>query len=129
MEGGLDLHTDAEMTLTTNRGETINCNLTVTCLEETTGHLEFIFDNARIIYSYPNGLIVKSLQGKGSYEISTTKPLVPLTSFQTFHEHWSLFLNGIRDARTNRTCASQSILTTEVIEKLYETGSEAIATV
>lgn len=129
MEDGLDLHTDAEMTLTTKRGETIDCHLTVTCLEETTGRLEFIFDNVRVIHSYPNGLIVKSLQGKGSYEISTTKPLLPLTSFQTFHEHWSVFVGGIREARTNRTSASQSILTTEVIEKLYETRSKAIATV
>jgi predicted dehydrogenase len=129
MEGGLDLHTDAEITVTTERGEAIDCHLTVTCLQETTGQLEFMFDSARVIYSYPNGLTVKSLQGKGGYEISTTKPLLPLTSFQTFHEHWSVFLSGIREARANRTSASQTILTTEVIEKLYQAGSEAVATV
>ncbi len=124
MEGGLDIHTEAEITLTTQKGDTVGCHLTVTCLKETTGNLEFIFDHARVIHSYPAGLTVKSMRGKGSYEISTAKSLLPSTSYQTFHEHWATFLSGVRQRRTNRTSASQTILTTEVIEKLYQAGSE-----
>jgi predicted dehydrogenase len=122
MEGGLDLHTEAEMTLTTERGDAVNCHIVISCLKETTGQLEFIFDNAQVIYSYPTGLTVRALREKGSYHISTTKPLYPLTSFQTLHEHWSMFLTGVRDKEPNRTSALQTILTTEVIEKLYETA-------
>jgi hypothetical protein len=94
-------------------------------LQETIGQLEFDFDHARVVYSYPNGLTVRSLRGKGSYEVSTSKPLFPLTSFQTFQEHWAMFLTGVRNQTANRTSAVHGVLTTEVIEGLYHAASEA----
>lgn len=125
MDEGFDLHTEAELELTTKRAENIACHITVSCLQETIERTEFTFDQAVVSYSlFSEGQVtVKPLGGGGSYLITTAKPLSPSTPFQTFAEHWSKFIHGVHTQQANWTSAAQTTLTTAVVEKLYELGS------
>lgn len=127
MDGGFDLHADAKLALVTGKDVRIECEINVSCLQETINCLEFTFDHVVVSFNlFGNGLVyVRERNGSGQYTIATDRKIYPHTSFETFYEHWSLFLNGVRTKCANLTSASQSILTTEVIEKLYEKGREA----
>jgi len=127
MDLGFDLHTNAKLTLTTQREQYVECEVTVSCLQDTTNCLEFTFDHAVASFNlFGNGVInVSGLNKNESFILSPSRNLYPATPFETFYEHWSLFLNGLRARDANLTSASESILTTEVIEKLYEAGHES----
>lgn len=124
MDNGFDMHTNAKLCLTTSKQEQIKCEAIISCLQETINCLEFTFDHAIVSFSlFGDGIIhVKDLNSSQSYTLSPINKIYPLTAFQTFYSHWSLFFDGIRTKHANHTAAFQSILTTEVIEKLYSKG-------
>jgi len=128
MDGGLDVHTDAELILSTKKGERVDCQLTVSCLRPTINRLEFVFDHVVLSYSLfsEEQIVLRSLDG-GTRYVLTQKDgqRYPLTVLQTLHEHWCLFFDGIDKQDANWTAASQSLLTTELIEKLYAAGTSS----
>jgi predicted dehydrogenase len=120
-EGGFDLHTTAELLITTERKECISCQVTVSCLQDTIEGLEFVFENAVMAFSFnKESVVVRPIHGIDAYSLSTLEGnLTPHTTYQSFYEFWSLFLAGLRAQQANYTSASQSILTTRSIEGLY----------
>lgn len=130
MDRGFDLHTNTKLILTTQREQHIECEGTVSSLQDTTNCLEFTFDHGVVSFNlFGNGAVnVRGLNNEESYVLSSTKNLYPATPFQTFYEYWSLFLKGIHAKCANLTSASRSILTTEVIEELYDAGKKSTGT-
>jgi predicted dehydrogenase len=128
LEEGFDLHTTARLAIRDAQGNSVEGELTISCLEDTTQRLDCVFDNATVCYSlFSEGAVeVKPVSGKSRYLLTGAAPY-PLTSYETTHRHWRLFLEGIEAGVPNWTSASQSILTTEVIEQLYRAGREAAA--
>lgn len=129
MKNGFDIHSEAKFTIKNNMDETINCEILISSVQETINQLEFTFDNAVTTYSLfdTEGTIqLKSLNKNdnniSSLNIDKSKMIYPLSSFQTFYEHWSMFINGINTNQMNRTLASESKLTTQLVEAIYKEG-------
>jgi len=125
MDSGFDLHTEAAMVVTAKTNSCFEYQVTISSLSETINRIEFYFKDVVMWYSlFSEGLInIKPLNGNKTYTLSAGDPMYPVTAYQTFHEHWTRFLNGLRDGCSNWTSASQTLLTTEVIEKLYQSSS------
>ena len=126
-ENGFDIHTKAKMIIKDSQDNPINCDILVSCLEETSNKLEFEFTNAIISYSlldYNTNITLLTINGSQRSTLTSLScsNSYPLTSFQAFYEHWSTFIKGIELKKTNRACASETLLTTEIIEALYKEG-------
>jgi predicted dehydrogenase len=138
-DDGLDLHTHARATLTSREGRKVDCEITVTSLEETIDGVELEFESA--VLSYPLvgqgyalvgqevdwNVQVRPKSGGRSYRLAPTSGLTPMTKFQMFAEYWKLFLTGIAAREANGSCAIQSLLTTDFIESLQLARREGLA--
>ncbi len=124
-DGGFDLHTYAEFIIRTEREQRLDCQMTVSCLEETSQQLEFFFDHAVVSYSlFGEGTIsIRPMNGRGHFTMSGG---TPLTTYQTVYDHWNRFLGDMLAGKTGWTSASQSLLTTAVLERLYDTNEQGV---
>jgi predicted dehydrogenase len=125
-EGGFDLHTEATLSLRTERTESIECRMEFSSIQKTINGWEFHFENAVASFSLSAEYIsLRPADGSGSYLLEANDHgSYPRTSYQMFYEFWSHFLDGIQLQKPNWTSASDSILTTKVIEDLYAGGSK-----
>ncbi|OGI06676.1 MAG: hypothetical protein A3I68_06235 [Candidatus Melainabacteria bacterium RIFCSPLOWO2_02_FULL_35_15] len=127
MEGGFDIHTEADFIIKIKNNEKINCKIKISQLEQTTNKLEFVFNYATLSYSlisFDTDIRIesnKSSKNNLSLIVDSLNQTYPLTPYQTFSEYWNQFVVGIKTRQTNLTCAAESILTTEIIEELYAT--------
>lgn len=122
-----DIHTNAEFLIKTDLGHSITSEIEVSSIKETTNQLEFKFKDTTIIYSpfdaYGTLKLssdTKDHQNMVFAKLITSKEMYPLTAFQTFYRHWALFIDGLKNKQTNWTSATDSFLTTELIQQLYE---------
>jgi predicted dehydrogenase len=124
---GFDLHTFSQFNIETARQRTINCQIVVSCLEETSNHLEFVFEHAVLAYSLfgDGGISLGAINGPKEFGLSPIQKAYPLTTYQTFYEHWRRFLSGLVSGEASWTSASQSLLTTAVLEQLYAPKRQA----
>jgi len=121
LDRGFDIHTDAIARMTMKGGKRSEFKLLITNLRHTSMEVTFEFDSA-IVRVNPFGdrrIRVRARRGTTEYELGGEATEYPLTPPQTFYEHWSLFLDGVRTGRPNLTSASQSRLTTALVEQLY----------
>ena len=131
-EKGYDIHTKAEYTIKNSRNNNIRCEITVSSLEETINRIEFEFTNAVLSFSLfdlEGKINIKTLNGTESKTLPSNiqnSEIYPITAFQTFYEHWSHFINGIHAKQASHASASDSLLTTELIETLYKEGSRQV---
>ena len=131
-EKGYDIHAEAKYTINNSRNNNIKWEITVSSLQETINKIEFEFTNAVLSFSLfdTEGRInIKTLNGLESEILSSNiqnSKIYPITAFQTFYEHWSHFINGIHEKQANWASASDSLLTTELIEALYKEGSRQV---
>ena len=125
MDGRFDLHTEANLRVVMSQARDIQCLMTFSSIQETINGWEFHFENAVASFSFSSEYVsIKAPNGSGTYRLEANAcDCYPRTSYQMFYEFWSRFLAGVHVQKSNWTSASQSILTTEVIEKLYEAGS------
>jgi len=125
MDGGFDLHTEADLSLTTGKGQAVVCELRVSCLQETIQRMELTFDHAVVSFSLfsQDGVKVEPRTGGSSYRLTDPSLLYPLTVLQSYSEHFFRFSGGLRAGTANWTSASSTAMTTEVIENLYRAGS------
>jgi hypothetical protein len=93
-------------------------------LQDTSGEIEFVFENVVLGLSFGrNYLSVRPSNGSGRYAIfGENDGALAVNVNQYFYKYWSIFLDGIRNQRANITSASESALTTNVIENLYLAG-------
>lgn len=116
-----DIDTQARAILTRHDGSEVEFRVAASYLRTTSNAIELQFEHANVSFSLFSwsGFQVKGRLG-GLWRLDTNKPLLPLTSFQTFGRHWSRFLEGVREDLANETSAIESIPTTHLIEQLYE---------
>jgi predicted dehydrogenase len=121
MDKGFDLHTEARLRLTDSSNNEFDCNIMVSSLEETIRTLRIHFEKAIVDFTVgSNQIQIRSKDGADAYVMkTTTKGMLPDSAFQTFYLFWSHFLRGLESQEENLTSASQSLLTTEAIERLY----------
>ena len=131
-EGDLDLHTRATLTLQLTGGQTAQCEITVTGIEDLVEGVELEFDDAILSYLLPGQgyalhgdavdlrISVRPRRGAGaSYHLTPRDPgAFPSTKFQMFHDFWSRFLEGVRRGEPNHTTAADAYLTTVVIDEI-----------
>jgi predicted dehydrogenase len=118
MDHGIDVHTVAELVVTMPEYGRVDCRIVVSCLEDTIDSIRFVFEHCVAVLG-STGLTIESLRSRRPYLITAQPRVYPLTPFETFGEHWSRFIFGIRSGVPNRTSASTALLTTEAIEQLY----------
>ena len=121
LDGRFDIDTQARAVLTRFDGSQVEFHVVASYLRTTSNALELQFEHANVSFSLFSwsGFHVKGRLG-GHWRLDTSKPLLPLTSFQTFGRHWSRFLDGVREGLANETSAIESFTTTHLIEQLYE---------
>ncbi len=136
---GLDLHTRAVATLNTEGGGDVECEITVTSLEESIEGVELELDHAVLRYPLVGqgyalvgedvdwSVRVQPAGGGGEYRLEPLGGLAPITKFQMFGAYWQRFLEGVRTGVANETSAIASLLTTELIEGLRHTRQEVRA--
>lgn len=130
LDSEFDVHTNADLLLTTERDERIGCQVTFSFLQDTINGWEFVFDHAVLSLLFSGESVdVKATNDSGTWALLPAQGrLYPLTAYETFYEHWSRFLIGIHARQANWTSASRSILTTEVIERFYDAGLKSDGT-
>ncbi|OGI19111.1 MAG: hypothetical protein A3B68_07935 [Candidatus Melainabacteria bacterium RIFCSPHIGHO2_02_FULL_34_12] len=127
-----DVHTKADFTLQNARDEQFNCEIMVSSLQDTINKLEFEFENAIISFSLfdlQGKLNIKSLNETSKYRISdivSFNTIYPITPYQTFYDHWSCFIDGILKKEINRSSVINTLLTTELTERIYKEGRKEI---
>ena len=138
-DDGLDLHTHASAELSLLEGRKVECEITVTALEETIEGVELEFE--RVTLSYPlvgqgyalvggavDWNVVAKPRGRGrTYHLTPTGGLEPITKFQMFASYWQLFLDGLKRKQANEASAVRSLMTTELIESLHRARRESLA--
>jgi predicted dehydrogenase len=123
VDEGYDLHTEALVSLML-KNRSVDCDMTISRLKDTSESMEFDFKQASVIVSYlTDDIVVRNKTGRRLYRLLPDRgPLHPKTPRQTLHSHWCEFLAGVRTATTNRTSATECTLTTELLEALYCAG-------
>ena len=124
MDHGIDVHTAAELVVTVPGHGQVDCRIVVSCLEDTIDSIRFVFEHCVAVLGNA-GLSIEGLGSRRPYLVSAQPRVYPLTPFETFAEHWSRFISGIRSGVPNWTSASTALLTTEVVEQLYTPVSAA----
>lgn len=127
-EGQLDLHTEATFSVRTERPESIECKIKCSSIQKAINGWEFHFENVVASFSLSSEyILLRSMEGSRVYEygIEAKKHAsYPRTSYQMFYEFWKRFLDGVQLQKANWTSASDTTLTTKVIEDLYAGGSK-----
>ncbi len=125
-EGGLDLHTEATLSIKTERPEIIESKMKFSSIQETINGWEFHFENVVASFSLSGEYIeLRPKDGSGSYLLeSNVAGSYPRNSYQMFYEFWENFLDGVQLEKSNWTSALDSTLTTKVVEDLYAGGSK-----
>lgn len=119
-DGGFDLDTTATLRLTRLGGGHVMCDLKVSCLQETRERLEFGFEHGTASCSFADEAVTIETSDKAERFTLTGDPSTyATTGYQTFHRHWHTFLSGVRTRTRNATSATESLLTTAIVEKLY----------
>ena len=127
-EGGFDLHTDAQLTLTDRHGRDFEFELLVTCFHNTRYEIEMQFDRAILTFSLfrPMRPEVRVAHGQRTYQL--TDPLrqdSPGGAFDVNHVFLTDFLNGLETQTPNYTNACATRATALIMEQLYERGTRA----
>jgi predicted dehydrogenase len=123
LERRFDVHTEAQIQLQTPLGN-VDCGMLVTNLRHTSMEVAFHFETAlaRVNLFGDSRIRIKPKRGASEYMLSGEPTEYPLSSPQIFFEHWSLFLDGVRNHEANLTSARSSRLTSSVVEQLYQLG-------
>jgi predicted dehydrogenase len=127
-EGGFDLHTDAQLTLTDSKGRDFEFELLVTCLHNTRYEIEMHFEHAILTFSLfrPMRPQVRVTHGQRSYQLMD--PLLqdsPSGSFDVNHVFLTDFLKGLETQTSNYTNACATRVTALIMEQIYEQGTKA----
>ena len=124
IDNGFDIHTRAEIEIMGDSIGAVPFRIHVSCLEETTNRFDFRFEHAVVRWSTTSpGVFVKPNKGDNWQLLSPPAGrCYPTNSVQTSFQFWKTYLIGLDAAGANLTSAISSVLTTELIEALYQSG-------
>ncbi len=123
LDQGMDVHTDATIAVTTAGAGEVGLDLKVSILEDTREDIVIHCEHASLEFSIfgQAGITVRPRRGGGGgpFQISDVRELYPRTSDQIFHAYWSAFVDGWRRREANFTAAADCVLTTQIVEDIY----------
>lgn len=127
IENGHDIHCDGTLSLTDQEGHAVPFEVEVSRLKNTINRVEFEFDYCTIFFSLfaSPELFIENKRGECQSILTNRTSYYPFTWNQVLFEFWQAFRSAILYRSPNYTAASQSALSTEVIEKLYSLGNQA----
>jgi predicted dehydrogenase len=124
MENGHDIHCNGLFTVVTSRGEKVPFEIEVSRLKNTVNRIEFHFDHCNVIFTIFDSLQLWVTSKDGAFQslLSTTANCYPFRWTQVLMEFWRDFLDGVKNGQANYTSAGDSVLTTQVIQNMYDTA-------
>jgi len=119
-----DLHTEARFTIQTGVGKAATLDLLVSGLCQTRNGLEFECDHATLFLSQVDGRISVEKAGVPlGIELTGRRASYPWSPFQMCHSVWKGLVQSLQTNSPNWTSASESLLTTQIIEDAYGLAS------
>lgn len=121
---GFDVHTEAEATVTTHGGRDVGLELLITNYFHTTMDVLFRFEHA-LVRVEPFGEAPPEVTPNGSslsFSLGGENATFPRSAGQMVRAHWQTFLDGVRSGQPNVTSASNTRVTTALVEALYALG-------
>ena len=124
VDEGLDIHTEAELELTTAGGAQAEMTLTMSNLVDTSEEVAFEFEHASVRFSVftDEPLRVHARTSGAQYVLADRVAGYPRTKDQVFHRFWSAFLHAARSGQPNFTSARGMLMTTRIVEAIYASG-------
>jgi predicted dehydrogenase len=126
LDEGFDLHTDARLVVTMPGGAAVEMHLMVSNLSAPKNGVEFHFDHAVIRFNVFGGpeISVSGRHGhaKKFFSLAALMRGQATTSYKCLGVYWTDFLDGIRARSPNYTAGVRAMLTTQVVEELYQKG-------
>lgn len=118
---GFEVHVDAAFRIASPREPSVPCRLAVSCLEDTIESFRFVFERAELRFSMYNNepIRVRSRSGDRRFTIGRDGGGCVATFYQTAFAYWRAFLDGLASQSANWTSASDSVLTTKLVEQIF----------
>lgn len=121
MDGEHDVHCDGVVILTDPNGAEIPFDIEVSILKSGTNGIFLEFERAALSFSLygPPVVHLRSRNGNTAYVLTDERDYFPSAWNQVLGSFWQTFIDGFQERSANYTSASQSLLTTRIIEDLY----------
>jgi len=121
---GFDIHTDANFTVIGADGGSLSGELKVTNLQAVRRGIEITFENASIAFDIGAGdeIVVRTKHGL-DLPLPTPASFGPHESFALIAQHWRMFFKALDERSPNFVNACATLLTTKLIEQVYERQS------
>jgi predicted dehydrogenase len=119
-DNGIDIHTQCAARLRLGDGSDVPFNFVVSMLRETSGCLQFVFDQHTLSFSLfdDRGAEIRRNGGKSGYKI--VDDAAPLSGRQTLACFWLRYLEGLTGGVPNETSAVSSLGVTQLVEAAYQ---------
>ena len=119
-DNGIDIHTQVGVRLRLGDDSDVPFSFVVSMLQETSGCLQFVFDQHTLSFSLFNdcGAEVRKNGGKSGYKIADGAP--PLLGRQTLACFWLRYLEALTAGVPNETSAVSSLGVTQLVEAAYQ---------
>lgn len=119
-DNGIDIHTQGGARLRLGDGSEVPFSFVVSLLQETSGCLQFVFDQHTLSFSLfdDRGAEVRKNGGKSGYKIVDGAP--PLSGRQTLACFWLRYLEALAAGVPNETSAVSSLGVTQLVQAAYQ---------
>lgn len=116
-----EVHVDTALRVTTVHGIDIPAQITVSALVDTIECIRITFEHAQLIFSIYNDepIRIRSLSGERMLAARPDQQERVATLYQTAFVFWRTFIDGLDSESANLTSASDSLLTTKIVEQTF----------
>ena len=124
-ECGLDIHVEAGFEIILQKGKIVDFELIVTQIQQTTNKITYTFKDVSLELELfddsarPTVITHNNPTGRFTLE-NYLGDIGPSSSLGQGIEYWNKFLYCFRNQSTSYTSANHSLLTTKVVEFIYE---------
>jgi predicted dehydrogenase len=122
---GLDIHVEAKFEIILPKGELVDFGLTVTQIQQTTNKIMYTFKDVslelELFDDTARPIVVPHNNPSERYMLHNyLRDIGPSSSLGQGIEYWDQYLFGFRSQSASYTSAKDSLLTTKVVEFIYE---------
>jgi predicted dehydrogenase len=116
-----EVHVDTALRIRTAQGVDIPAQVTVTALEDSIECLRLTFKRAQLTFSIYNDqpILIRSVSGERLLATLPDHQPRVATLYQTAFVFWRTFIEGMFGENANLTSASDSLLTTKIVEQTF----------
>jgi predicted dehydrogenase len=124
-DGAVDRKTSCRVRLSTPAGDVLLDHV-VSWLDRQPNTIELRFERSSLRWSISADARVDMLDAHGSaVAVLGSAEIWPTTTYQAFFAEWHLFLQGLQEAHPSLLSASDCVLTTAMVERIYARGAAA----